>query len=388
MMPIRTPAGGPRRTALLVAGLCCAAPELTAQQLPLEREIAASPGQSLKLDLDTGGSVHVVGSDRRTVAVRVTEGNRRCEDCRVEVTQTSAGVRVRSWYEGERRSRSSSLRVEAQVPRRFDVEVETMGGGVEIENLEGKVTGETMGGGLNLSGLTGRVDLTTMGGGIHLARSQVDGRVKTMGGNVVLEDVTGNVDASTMGGTVTRRRVTPRTGANGAGGEVRMRSMGGDITLDDAPHGAELTTMGGDIRVRSAGGPVRAKTMGGKVQLEAVDGSIRASTMGGDVSARMVGDPARGDRSVELSSLGGDIELIVPEGLAMDVEVELIYSPEREGRYRITSDFPLQQTVEDYTERNHDRGERRRIRATGRVGNAQHAIRIRTMNGNVRLRRG
>jgi DUF4097 and DUF4098 domain-containing protein YvlB len=358
---------------------------LGAQQLPLDREIRVSPGQTLELKLDTGGGVKVVGQDRQTVHVRAEQSGRPCRpECRVEVESTASGARVHSYFAERSGHNSGGLQVTVEVPRRMDLRVHTMGGGVRIENVSGDLRGETMGGELDFSRLGGTVHFSTMGGSVTVRDSNVGGSVSTMGGEVLLDGVTGGLSGSTMGGKVTRRGGAA-TGADG--GPVKMHTMGGEITLDNAPAGAELETMGGDIHLRSAGGPVKAKTMGGTILLEAVDGSVRATTMGGDVRVRMVGDPARGDRSVEISSMGGDIELVVPAGLSMDVDAELTYTRGHEGRYHIRSDFPLRQTESPTWETGHG-SPRKTIRATGSVNGGRNSVRIRTINGDVRIVKG
>lgn len=382
---------------LIALAVASAAPSpAAAQQLPIQREIRVSPGQLLDLDLDAGGDVQIVGSNRSTVRVRVEEGRRGCNpECRVDVQDTGRGVRVHSYFvDSDRRSQSSNLRVSVEVPNRFDVRVHTTGGEVDIDNVSGKITGRTMGGKLELRRLGGRLDLSTMGGAIRLADSRVDGKVHTMGGEVLMENVQGGVEGSTMGGKVVRRGAgapTPSAAAAGRQGErgpVRVHTMGGDIQLADAPGGANVNTMGGDIHIGRASGPVRANTMGGTIRLDAVDGGIVATTMGGDVRARMVGNPAAGERDVEIRSMGGDIELIVPAGLSMELDVELAFTRDREGDYRIISDFPLQ--TRTTPEWDYDRGNdpRKVIHGTGSVAGGRNKVRIRTINGNVRLVRG
>jgi len=202
---------------------------------------------------------------------------------------------------------------------------------------------------------------------------------------VLLEDVTGNVKPSSMGGNVSQKNITRRSGEK-SGREVNISTMGGEINVDDAPEGAVLSTMGGPIHVRSAARFVKAKTMGGEVRLDAVDGWIDATTMGGDMEATMTGDPSVGKRSVALSSMSGDVTLRVPAGLSMDITIELSFTKEHEGEYTITSDFPVSQEVSPGWER--DNGSPRKIiRGTGTVSGGNNRITLKTINGNVVLKK-
>lgn len=366
---------------MIIATAAVFASAASAQQLPMEREIPVSAGERLELDLDTGGSIEITGGSGSVVRVLISEDERCRPACEISIERVGSGVLVQSDHVGNSNNRSSDLHFEIQVPERFDIQLHTMGGDVSIENVTGAIGGETMGGELELHRLGGTLDLTTMGGEIEITDSNVDGSLHTMGGEVLVENVTGDLDASSMGGEVTRR------GSSSATSEVRIETMGGDIELEDAPMGADVNTMGGNIEIASAGDHVRAHTMGGDIDLEAVNGWIEATTMGGDVSVRMVGDPSSGRRDVEITSMSGDIELVVPENLSMDVLVELAYTEGHEGDYEINSDLPLQQSVTPEWDRS-EGSPRKVITATGSVGGGEHRVVLKTVNGDVTLRRG
>jgi DUF4097 and DUF4098 domain-containing protein YvlB len=371
----------------IVLLLCALFPVMlpASPQADFAGEFATSKGKKLDIDLKTGGGIAIAGWEKDSVAVRGYREGRDGQDAVLEMEGTASGVSVTSRYKGSRNNRNGGIRLEISVPRRYDIRLETMGGGVSIDNVDGRMSGKTMGGELALSGLKGRLDLLTMGGSITLKNSDVDGNVKTMGGEVLVEDVTGDVKPSSMGGNVTQRNITRRSGEV-QGREVNISTMGGDINVDDAPLGAAVSTMGGTIHVHSASGFVKAKTMGGKVQLDAVDGWIDASTMGGNVEATMTGDPSQGKRSVSLSSMSGDVTLAVPAGLSMDINVELAYTEGHEGEYRITSDFPVKQEVSPEWER--DNGSPRKIiHGTGAVAGGKNRVWIKTVNGNVTIRK-
>jgi len=157
--------------------------------------------------------------------------------------------------------------------------------------------------------------------------------------------------------------------------------------VDSAPAGANVSTMGGDIRIRSAAVAVKAKTMGGDINLDAVDGGVRASTMGGDIVVKMIGDPTRGNRDVDLSSMGGDIELTVPANLSMDFDIKLTYTKNSSRSYKIDSEFPIkteQSNDWDYSEGT----PRKYIFGTGKTGSGKYRIKLETTNGDIRILKG
>ncbi|MBW3671014.1 MAG: DUF4097 domain-containing protein [Acidobacteria bacterium] len=342
-----------------------------------QRDFSVSSGEQLEVGLQTGGSIVIEGWNRDSVSVQATGAGVRQSD--VEIVRTSSGVSVQV----ERaHGGPGGLRIVARVPHRFDLSLRTMGGSIHVEGVRGTLQGITHGGELRLSRLGGAVDFKTQGGNVRLSDSQVEGKVKTMGGLLVFENVSGDVSGSTMGGDVTYRNVTRRAGRDG--GPVKVSTMGGSIEVEDALEGIELSTMGGNVVVRKARQMVKAKTMGGDITLHGIDGSIEAMTMGGNVSATMVGDPNRGDRDVTITSKGGDIELVVPPGLDMDLDLEILYTSSSPRTYDIQSDVPLHVSTTQWSYEDGNRS--RTIRGHGKIGSGKNKIRIRTINGNISLR--
>ncbi len=352
---------------------------------PLKKEFTVEPGKKLDINLRSGGSIKISGWDKNQVAVTVYFKNGNGEDWDISFEQTPTGISIESRYTASNHKRSGSTNFEINVPNRFDLELKTMGGGVTIDRVEGEITGKTMGGDLELSHLKGSIDLKTMGGKISLTDSDIDGKVRTMGGRVLLENVVGDVSGSSMGGNVIYKNVKSRSGES-TGKVVNISTMGGAINVSDAAHGANVHTMGGDIRIKSAKEFIKAKTMGGNITIDAIDGWVSSTTMGGNVSVAMTGDPAKGKRDVNLTSMGGTITLTVPAGLSMDIDLEIEYTKKSDKDYKIISDFEIQQKVTD--ERDNSKGSPRKyIYGKGKVNDGKHKIKIKTINGNIVLKR-
>jgi DUF4097 and DUF4098 domain-containing protein YvlB len=405
---------------LIIACLPLAQPTSAAPDKTIEKSFPAKMGGKLDVDLDTGGSIGITGWNKEEVAVTVEIGGDDADKVDVAFDNGSSGLAIHSTC-GKRRHCDCNLRFTIKVPEKFDIAVDTKGGGVDIDGVAGAISGETMGGALKLARIKGTIHLETMGGSVTVRDSEADGEVSTMGGSVLIRDVKGNLKGKTMGGKVTYKNVTGRSAGSGkeevsvstmggdieldnAGQKVRAKTyggdidvtkseeanvttMGGDITIDVAPAGAKATTMGGDITVGSAGQYVKAKTMGGDIEIDAVDGWVEASTMGGDVTVTMVGDPAKGRRDVTLQSMGGDVTLTVPGGLSMKFDIDIEYTKESRAKRRIESDFKMNIEETPEWERHHG-SPRKHIYGTGTVGGGENLIKIKTINGNVILKKG
>ena len=388
----------------------------------IEKTFPVQMGGKLSLDLDTGGSIEIAGWDKSEIAVTVDIGGDDADRVDVEFDDGPSYLNIHSdcskkWHV------DVDVHFTIKVPKRCDVRIESMGGKVTIEGVEGRLSGKTMGGALELARVKGDIDLETMGGSVRVEDSEAEGKVHTMGGEVVIRNVKGNLRGSTMGGGVTYDNVTGRSASSAGkeemtittmggdikvadtdkkvkaktmGGdidvakaeEVSVTTMGGDINVEEAPAGAKVTTMGGDITILSAGKYVAAKTMGGDIRIDAIDGEIDASTMGGDIEVTMVGDPAKGERDVELSSMGGDIELTVPAGLSMSFDLEIEYTKKRLRKYKIECEFPLK--IEESKEWKHNfLGQaHKHIYGTGEIAGGEHTVKIKTRNGNIIIRKG
>ena len=168
--------------------------------------------------------------------------------------------------------------------------------------------------------------------------------------------------------------------ASTAEGRIRQSSMGGDIDVRNAPDGASLRTMGGNIRVGTAHGEVIAKTMGGNIEVDALRGSLEAGTLGGNVEV----DVLESSGDIEITSIGGQIEITLPANFSGTFEVEL--EQDRDGPdNEIVSDFPLQitRTKKDYWLR----PDAEVVRGTGRIGTGTHRVKLSTIGGDIRIRR-
>ncbi|HUU46937.1 MAG TPA: hypothetical protein VM118_14510 [Acidobacteriota bacterium] len=371
-----------RRLLPLLACLCLVASAHAAGDI--SREFPVSPGGRLDIDLRSGGSLDINGWDRDVVSIEVMFRDCDPDDYTFDFDATKSGVRVRS--EMERRVNRSNISMRIRVPDRFDLKLRTAGGGISISDVEGTFRGSTAGGSIELERLTGDIDLSTGGGTVTVTDSHLDGEVTTGGGKVLVENVDGDFDANSGGGEVVFKNVSTPI-RDYPKDQVHIRNAGGEIKVNDAPGGADVSTGGGNVRIRSANEFAIASTGGGDITINAVDGWVKATTGAGDVEVTMIGDPDKGRRDVSLLTGMGDVTLTVPRDLEMDIEVEIAYSKGKENKYRIVSDFDLEETRTRTWDRSHGTP-LKYIYGEARIGDGRNRITIRTSHGNVYLKKG
>lgn len=185
-----------------------------------------------------------------------------------------------------------------------------------------------------------------------------------------------------------------------ANGAVHISKMGGDIEVQDAPNGADLNTMGGSIRLNNSGSFANVKTMGGNIDVHNVSGSLDATTMGGNIRILAAGDsvhavsmggkvsvrliPSTANaRNIDLSTMGGEVELIVPKGLPMDINVTLAYT---NSGHKPSINEPLGLTHSESTDWDYSHGAPRKyLYAKGRTGNGSNRVVINAIGGDVNI---
>ncbi len=356
-------------------------------------EIEVKSGQKVDIDLKDGGTVSVEGWDKNIAEIRYSERNGSLDRFKIEIKKTRSGLKIVASLE-DRNSRYSDLHFDIRVPREFDVEFHTAGGGLDLTDLEGEFTGKTMGGGLTLHDVKGKVSLKTMGGGIEVTDSELDGKIHTMGGSVLVENVIGDLRASSNGGNVRYKNVRLRNGKQRAPGDlddeditkdtVMISSMGGGVKVTDAPDGASIYTGGGAVRVRGANKFVDARTGGGDMDIRIKSGWIKAWTGAGDIDASII--ESAGDdngRSTFFTGLG-DVTIELPADLSVEFDIDLGFTKKSSKDYEIICDFDIDQETTD--EWDYSNGSpKKHIYGTGKIAGGRHLIKIKTTNGNVRI---
>jgi hypothetical protein len=174
--------------------------------LPFDTTISAPRFSGVAIDLAAGGRIRIVGGESKAVRVQVTDRGRKCADCIVSVTEMQHGLQVRT---GRTRAPDTPADMELliEVPTQTNILLTSAGGRVEIEGIDGFISGTTDFGAVNLLRLSGAVKIETKRGDVTLRRSYVQGSVHSKAGRVLLEDVTGDVRGTSSKGGVVERRV-------------------------------------------------------------------------------------------------------------------------------------------------------------------------------------
>jgi len=255
-------------TVTFVAGLLLAGPCFAGEKV-LDRSFEVADGGRLSVQLDVG-SITVTGSDASRVVVRLRAhgSDREIERLTWSAEKDAEGVKVVSKRSGERgwfANQNLQVTASIEVPRAYNVNLDTAGGGIEVRNLKGDATGKTSGGRLLVESVQGNVNMRTSGGG------------------VMLRSISGPVEASTSGGQIEARDLTEGLRAHTSGGSIHLERIRGPI---------DVHTSGGSIYAELVGENrgISARTSGGSIELRVprtINATVNASTSGGRVNTNL-----------------------------------------------------------------------------------------------------
>jgi len=232
------------------------------------------------------------------------------------------------------------------------------------------------------SGVEGgeRHGAVSVGGGSGSARTtdSRSGMTETRGSGFS----TGRSEAHTV---TSESGITTTDSERGGDGEIVLTKAGGSIRLEHVPRGGTLRTGGGDITVGESAGNLSVRTGGGDIELNHVEGDAAAVTGAGEVSITVV-DGDGSEHSVNVQSGTGRVVIELPPNLGARFELETAYTESFGRRTRIESDWNLQHEETDTWDASQGTP-RKYVRASGTVGDGRGLIKVRTVNGDVVIRR-
>ncbi len=315
--------------------LCCAATLLfhaeagftATYDQNLEKSFPVGAGGKLVIQADMG-TIHVATDNADQVAITVLrkiKGGTKAQADEIfadhEVTFAQEGNTVSviakrksqkllSWHPGRP---SLEVRYQVRIPRKFDVDLRTAGGDVEVGALEGRASARTSSGNIKLDKVAREVEASDSGGDIVIADAGDKLAARTSSGSITVQKAGGPAQISNSGGDIRLDEagrdvlVTTSSGSIKLGtvaGNVKARNSGGDVTIKSAGGSADVETSSGNIRLGSIQGKELAvKNSGGNIQIDKAEGEVSARTSSGSINVVSVSGPLTAKNS------GGDISV-------------------------------------------------------------------------------
>jgi hypothetical protein len=274
---------------------------------------------------------------------------------------------------------------EITVPLRFNLDLVTNGGGIEVERLQGALQAVTAGGDVRTGDVTGPVSVETAGGDVSLANVDAALHARTAGGSIRVGDVNGAAILETSGGEIVAGLVQGALRAETAGGDlilrgasgpIEARTAGGQIQVGQSGGNVIAQTAGGSIRLQGARGRVEVKTAGGSIDLLQMRNAVRAATAAGAILAQIDAE-LKTFAASELETSVGDIQVYLPPNLPVTVDAAI----DMAAGHKILSDFPLniQKEGEPFAPI--------KLRGGGALNGGGEVLRLRAVAGNIEIRK-
>jgi DUF4097 and DUF4098 domain-containing protein YvlB len=99
-------------------------------------------------------------------------------------------------------------------------------------------------------------------------------------------------------------------------GDVTLKTGSGDIAGNAASGGLTYHGASGDLTVGRVGGALVARSASGDLRIDEVGGTVQVTTVSGDLDIHSIGGP-----SAELRSVSGDVEVGVPAGRGVYLDI-------------------------------------------------------------------
>jgi hypothetical protein len=188
------------------------------------------------------------------------------------------------------------------------------------------------------------------------------------GGHIIMGNVSQAVRAQTRGGNIIIGDISGRARIFTGGGRIEVGKVAGDATLK---------TSGGHIVLLGGEGLVTAVTAGGQIRLEKVKGGVEAVSSGGNITVELV--PA-GNGQSRLKTLGGNIQLYIPETSRVSIEACVRIQGDWETNIRKWD------VVSDFSPTSYDRDRwKKQIRAGFRLNGGGESITLQAVNGTIEI---
>jgi DUF4097 and DUF4098 domain-containing protein YvlB len=268
---------------------------LNAAEEQIQKSFDVDPGGKLFVDTDMG-SIDVQTSPGHKIEVEILIGKESWSDGQlqkfikrfhVQARKTGNNVTIQCDYDYHHSwNRQPEVKFQISIPSRYDLELNTSGGSIKVEDLEGSVICKTSGGSLDFGRIQGSVHGNTSGGSIHIDGCNGNVDVESSGGSISIGSTKGDIRANTSGGAIDIEETYGAVQAGSSGGSVSARfgksptkdcsleTSGGDIVI------TALETLRVDLDAATSGGRVRTDfpvTVSGEINPQ----SLKASINGG-----------------------------------------------------------------------------------------------------------
>jgi len=189
-----------------------------------EQSFSTSQGKTLTVK-SACGDVNISTWSKNEAYIKITGNDNAKEDYSIDIEEKDGNIYVTTKKVSNTNSNKNiSLKIEANIPEKYNAQISTAGGNLSLKDLIGNVEMKTAGGNIDIKNITGNIELKTAGGDIAVETFAGNLSAKTAGGNISLSGSEGSIEAKTAGGDISLRYSGDNKG-------IELKTSGGNINL-------------------------------------------------------------------------------------------------------------------------------------------------------------
>jgi|WetSurMetagenome_2_1015567.scaffolds.fasta_scaffold36568_2 DUF4097 and DUF4098 domain-containing protein YvlB len=257
------------------------AQSILADEIIIEQSLPTSQGKTLIVKSDCG-DLNISTWNKDEAYVKITGNDNAKEKMEFNIEEKNGDIYVTAKKSsGIKFLENTNLKIDISIPEKFNTEISTAGGDINLGNLTGNVDMKTAGGDIVLKSIKGNTDLKTAGGDIKVESFNGNFSAKTAGGDIIISGSDGSIEAKTAGGDITVKY----TGENKG---MELSTAGGNVSLylpENFSANIDLKTSSGDIKMGFEYTNESGKLKNGKIKGKINSGGelISCRTSGGNI---------------------------------------------------------------------------------------------------------
>ncbi len=270
-----------------------------------EKTFNTTPGKKFTLKASSG-DVKITTSDVPQVYVKVLGNEIAAKKIILNFDDSENGITVTAEKEGALNffnfGNNIRLRFEIVLPAKYNSNISSSGGDINISNLQGETILHTSGGDISTADLDGTLNAYTSGGDITCTNNNGTVKIQTSGGNITCSKFIGDLDASTSGGDISLDGKDSKIKASTSGGEIKLVYLGENKGID-------LSSSGGSIKLTlpsDFNASAKMYTSGGSINYS----GFSVNNVTKITSTKFEADLNKGGKPLIVKTSGGDIDLL------------------------------------------------------------------------------
>jgi len=357
----------------------------------VQQQVPLAPGSTV-IAQTSFGSVTITGADVtdcnvvaqiRVQAPTEEEAQKIAEQVKIKLEPIGKTLTVKAEKPPKKRRRSISISYDITVPKQTNVDCGSSFGAIKLSGIDGKVKGKTSSGSISAENIQGSTQLNTSFGSVTCKGISGDNvTVKSSSGSVTAEGIEGSSQFETSFGSITCKDIS--------GGDVKLKTSSAKIKLSNASFGdCDAHASYGSITVDELKG-TSLKLHSGSGSINVTESSANmtdVSTSFGPINCRQL---TTTDLTAKSSS--GNIDIIcsgsTPAEITANVvssygSIDFVTPPEFTGQVDLSTSFGSIRTDLPIT----ISGEISKKKLTGKIGQGNGKLYLKTSSGSIRIRK-